>query len=71
MNANGFSRKKVYRLYKELGVRLRNKTPEPQVKAKRRDDRAEAVDPNNVCPPAQLPPQRAGKFGIASQPHIA
>ncbi len=40
--------KKVYRIYRELGMQLRNKTPKRQVKAKRRDDRAEAVGPNDV-----------------------
>lgn len=32
--------KKVYRLYRELGLQLRNKTPKRRVKAKLREDRA-------------------------------
>ena len=40
--------KKVYRIYKELGRQLRNKTPKGSVKAKLRDDRAEACEPNDV-----------------------
>lgn len=40
--------KKVYRIYKELGLQLRNKTPKRRVNAKLRDDRAEAVSPNEV-----------------------
>jgi putative transposase len=39
---------KVYLIYKELGMQLRNKTPKRRVKAKLRDDRAEAVGPNDV-----------------------
>ncbi|TWG96324.1 helix-turn-helix protein [Mesorhizobium sp. J18] len=42
------NRKKTYRLYKELGMQLRNKTPKRRVKAKLREDRAEAVGPNDV-----------------------
>lgn len=40
--------KKTYRIYKELGMQLRNKTPKRRVKAKLREDRAEAVGPNDV-----------------------
>jgi len=40
--------KKVYRLYRELGLQLRNKTPKRRVKAKLREDRAPAVQPNDV-----------------------
>lgn len=40
--------KKVYRIYNELGMQLRNKTPKRRVKAKLRDDRAEAAGPNDV-----------------------
>ena len=42
------NQKKTYRLYKELGMQLRNKTPKRRVKAKLRDDRQEAVGPNDV-----------------------
>ena len=36
------------RIYKELGLQVRNKHPKRRVKAKLRDDRAEAVGPNDV-----------------------
>jgi len=38
----------IYRIYKELGILLRHKTPKRRVKAKLRDDRAVAVGPNDV-----------------------
>ena len=41
----GINIKKFYRIYRELGMQLRNKTPKRLVKAKLRDDRAE---PNDV-----------------------
>lgn len=44
----GINVKKVYRIYKELGMQLRHKTPKRRVKAKLRDDRALAVGPNDV-----------------------
>jgi len=44
----GINVKKVYRIYKELGMQLRHKTPKRGMKAKLRDDRAEAVGPNDV-----------------------
>jgi putative transposase len=44
----GINVKKVYRIYKELGMQLRHKTPKRRVKAKLRDDRAVAVGPNDV-----------------------
>jgi putative transposase len=40
--------KKTYSLYKELGLQLRNKTPKRRVKAKLRQDRQNAVRPNDV-----------------------
>jgi putative transposase len=40
--------KRVYRLYKEMGLQLRNKTPKRRVKAKLRDDRTEATCPNET-----------------------
>jgi putative transposase len=40
--------KKVYRLYRELGLQLRNKTPKRRVKAKLREDRTTAVRPHDV-----------------------
>lgn len=44
----GINIKKVYRIYSELGMQLRNTTPKRRVKAKLRDDRAKAVGPNDV-----------------------
>jgi len=40
--------KKTYRIYRELGMQLRNKTPKRRVKAKLREDRQVAVGPNDV-----------------------
>ncbi len=40
--------KKTRRIYKELGLQLRNKTPKRRVKAKLREDRQEAVGPNDI-----------------------
>ena len=40
--------KKVHRIYNELGLQLRNKTPKRRVKAKLRDDRQEAREPNET-----------------------
>lgn len=40
--------KRTYRIYRDLGLQLRNKTPKRRVKAKLREDRATAVGPNDV-----------------------
>lgn len=40
--------KKTYRIYRELGMQLRNKTPKRRVKAKLRADRQVAVGPNDI-----------------------
>ena len=40
--------KKVHRIYTELGMQLRNKSPKRRVKAKLREDRAEAGGSNEV-----------------------
>jgi putative transposase len=40
--------KRVYRLYRELGLQLRNKTPKRRVKAKLRDDRRPATRSNET-----------------------
>jgi len=40
--------KRTYKLYRELGLQLRNKTPRRRVKAKLREDRQPAVRPNDV-----------------------
>jgi len=40
--------KKTHRIYNELGLQLRNKTPRRRVKAKLRDDRQIASRPNEV-----------------------
>jgi putative transposase len=37
--------KRVYRLYREMGLQLRNKTPKRRVKAKLRDDRRPETGP--------------------------
>jgi len=40
--------KKTRRIYKELGLQLRNKYPKRRVKTKLREDREKAVGPNDV-----------------------
>ena len=40
--------KRVCRLYREMGLQLRNKSPKRRVKAKLREDRAAATAPNQV-----------------------
>ena len=40
--------KKTRRIYNELGLQLRNRNPKRRVKAKLRDDRQEAVGPNDI-----------------------
>ncbi|MBO9403374.1 transposase family protein [Shimia sp. R9_3] len=40
--------KRVYRLYNEMGLQLRNKTPKRRVKAKLREDRVEATQSNET-----------------------
>ncbi|MBM9401153.1 IS3 family transposase [Gluconacetobacter azotocaptans] len=40
--------KKIYRIYNELGLKLRNKTPKRRVKAKLRDDRRPAIQANET-----------------------
>src|SRR6185369_915335 len=40
--------KKTYRVYREMGLQLRNKTPKRRVKAKLRDDRKVATRPNET-----------------------
>ncbi len=42
------NQKKTRRIYNELGLQLRNKHPKRRVKAKLREDRQEAVEPNDV-----------------------
>ncbi|GAB5511083.1 MAG: hypothetical protein Rhims3KO_24840 [Hyphomicrobiales bacterium] len=42
------NQKRIRRLYNELGLQLRNKTPKRRVKAKLRHDRAEATHTNQV-----------------------
>lgn len=44
----GINMKKTRRIYNELGLQLRNKHPKRRVKAKLREDRQEAVGPNDV-----------------------
>lgn len=40
--------KKIYSIYNELGLKLRNKTPKRRVKAKLRDDRRPAIQANET-----------------------
>ncbi len=40
--------KRTYRIYRDLGLQLRNKTPKRRVKAKLREDRCEATRPNET-----------------------
>ncbi len=40
--------RKTYNVYRAMGMQLRNKTPKRRVKAKLREDRTEAVGPNDV-----------------------
>ncbi len=40
--------RRTYRIYRELGLQLRNKTPKRRVKAKLRDDRRPALAPNET-----------------------
>ena len=42
------NQKKTRRVYRELGLQLRNKTPKRRVKAKLRDDRRVATRPNET-----------------------
>jgi len=40
--------KRIWRLYREMGLQLRNKTPKRRVKAKLREDRSDATHSNQV-----------------------
>lgn len=40
--------KRIYRLYKELGLQIRNKVPKRRVKAKLREDRRPAIEANET-----------------------
>ena len=42
------NQKKARRIYHELGLQLRNKAPKRRVKAKLRDDRKDAKQPNET-----------------------
>lgn len=42
------NQKKTRRIYQELGLQLRNKTPKLRVKSKLREDRSDAVSANEV-----------------------
>ena len=44
----GTNIKRTYRIYRDLGLQLRNKTPKRRVKAKLREDRQMAIGPNDV-----------------------
>ena len=58
--------KKTRRIYRELGMQLRNKTPKRRVKAKLREDRSEAVGPGEVWPWIlfMISWQRVARFGF-------
>jgi putative transposase len=43
-----FNIKRTHRIYNELGLQLRNKTPKPRVKAKLREERKQATHPNET-----------------------
>ena len=58
----GINIKKVYLIYRELGMQLRNKTPKQRVKTKLRDVRTEAVCPNDVL--SMTSPQLARSLGF-------
>jgi putative transposase len=51
LRREGWSRgqNKTRRIYRELGLQLRNKTPKRRVKAKLREDRHIATQPNETC----------------------
>ncbi len=49
------SAKKIYTIYNELGLQLRNKAPKRRVQAKLRDDRQEAQRPNETSAPSLGP----------------
>ncbi len=44
----GINIKRAYRIYRNLGLQLRNKTPKRRVKDKLREDQKMAVRPNDV-----------------------
>ncbi|MGO4139578.1 hypothetical protein ACEQ6A_34505, partial [Rhizobium brockwellii] len=44
----GTNIKRTYRIYRDLCLQLRNKTPKRRVKSKLREDRQMAVGPNDV-----------------------
>ncbi len=44
----GTNIKRTYRIYRDLGLQLRNKTPKRRIKAKLREDRQIAIGPNDV-----------------------
>jgi putative transposase len=57
--------KKTRRIYRELGLQLRNKTPKRRVKAKLREDRRAATRPNETW--AELAAGSAGRSPGDSQ----
>lgn len=57
--------KRTHRIYNELGLQLRNKTPKQRVKAKLREDRVPATRPNDIgpwtsCTTSWRPARRSG-----------
>ena len=57
--------KRVYRLYRELGLQLRNKTPKRRVKAKLREGRTSALQINETW--AELAAGSAGQSPVDRQ----
>lgn len=59
--------KRTYKLYNELGLQLRNKTPKRRVKAKLREDRTEATRCNQTWDPQPRLRDAFSRSGLASR----
>jgi putative transposase len=60
--------KRTYRIYRDLGLQLRNKRPKQRVKTKLRDDRQEAVGLNDVWASSRASARLALRAEPASMP---
>ncbi|MBO9475816.1 transposase [Shimia sp. R10_1] len=59
--------KRVYRLYNQMGLQLRNKTPQPRVKAKLREDRVAATQSKaKQCKAMQCNAMRLGQWTLCT-----
>lgn len=60
--------KKTRRIYSELGANLRNGHTERRMNAKLREDRTEALGPNDICGRARMSVNRevCGSFSISN-----